>query len=110
MSRPISHQVICRALNIISDKRRWTQRAASRSPTPGCGNGSDDATRYCAFAAMACAANEFAASASEARELALRAEAAVIKANRWPLGTRISQFNDRHTHEAVIAALMQAVS
>ena len=70
----------------------------------------NDAARYCAFAAMICAANEFAASASEARELALCAEAAVVKANRWPLGTRISQFNDRHTHEAVIAALRCAVS
>ena len=59
---------------------------------------------------MACAANEFAASASETRELALFAEAAVVKANRWPLGTRISRFNDGHTHEAVISALRCAVS
>jgi hypothetical protein len=58
---------------------------------------------------MVCAANEFAASASEARELALRAEAAVVNANQWPPGTRISQFNDSNTHEAVIAALRRAV-
>jgi len=65
----------------------------------------NNVVQYCAFGALACAANECAASVSEARELALRAEAAVVNANRWPPGTRISQFNDSNTHEDVIAAL-----
>ncbi|WP_422653714.1 DUF6197 family protein [Hyphomicrobium sp.] len=98
MSRPISRQIISRALETLSDQRRWTMRAAvSRSQ--------NNVVQYCAFGALAYAANEYAASVSEARELALRAEAAVVNANRWPPGTRISQFNDSNTHEDVIAAL-----
>jgi hypothetical protein len=101
MSGPISQHIISHALETLSDEERWTKHVVCRSR--------EDAVQYCAFGAMVCAANEFAASASQARELALRAEAAVVNANQWPPGTRISQFNDSSSYEAVLAALKCAV-
>src|SRR5262249_49748784 len=59
MSRPLQHQIISRALELIRNEAHWTRvyvaRAANGKP---CACTDDSATRFCAIGALAKAASE----------------------------------------------------
>lgn len=112
LSANLQHQVLRRARDLLSDKRKWTRYGAARS-----GNGAvcppyaPDAVRFCAYGAIARAALEVTGNRQQARGLARSIEMHLLGGERasQPNG-RLCQVNDRKGYAAIIRLLDAATA
>jgi hypothetical protein len=108
MAKPLQHQVILRALEIISDESRWTVAAVARDQDGGlCPVTAPEAVRFCAVGALERAAFELLGDGVEPLLLA-DIEKAVLGAN----GARLSlaQINDHLGREAVVELFKKTIA
>jgi hypothetical protein len=107
VSPNLQHQVLRRARDLLSDKRRWTRYGAART-----GNGAvcppyaPDAVKFCAYGAIARAALEVTGNRQQARRLARSIEMLLIGGERAAQPhSRLCQVNDRQGYAAIIGLL-----
>jgi hypothetical protein len=107
MAKPLQHQIISRALDMISDNAKWTRvslaRAADGAP---CGCFDPIAVQFCAVGALYRAASELLGL--DALAHAIEAENIVLAANSRSDGLQI--VNDVEGREAVIAMFKIALA
>ena len=108
MARPIQHQIIARALEIISDEAHWTRVfVARRADGRPCACFDPCAVRFCAVGALIRAAGELVGVAGVERAYA--AEKCVLAAN----GRRhdsLPRVNDSEGHEVIVAMFKVALA
>ena len=107
MSKPLQHQIIARALEIISDELRWTRGAMARTAD---GSSCDCldllAERFCAIGALQRAAAELLGNKIFAH--VLEVEEFVLAANKSTLG--LPSINDVEGRDAIIAMFEVALA
>ena len=108
MAKPLQHQVIARALELIADEANWSQgawaRTASGKPCPW----TDPAAKsFCAFGALNRAAHELAARGGY--ELAVSAARQVVS-GRGGSHAHLPEINDLEGHAVVVAMFRRALS
>jgi hypothetical protein len=108
MAKPIQHQVIARALELIADEANWSQgawaRTVSGKPCPWV----DQAAKsFCALGALNRAAFELVAEGGY--ELAISAARQVVSA-RGGSHAHLPEINDSEGHAVVIAMFRRALS
>ena len=107
MAKPLQHQVIARALELIADEANWSQgawaRTASGKPCPWIHPG---AQSFCAFGALNRAAFELAAGGGY--ELAISAARQVVSA-RGGSHAHLPEINDSEGHAVVVAMFKRAL-
>jgi hypothetical protein len=111
MAKPLQHQIISRALDLIRDETNWTTiyvaRTASGSP---CSCMDERAVRFCAIGALARAAQELVGTDERIGvERAYQAEKFVLAANNRPYQT-LPAINDREGHAIIVALFKQALA
>jgi hypothetical protein len=108
MAKPLQHQIIAGALELIADEAHWTRGALARDKRGlVCCWESREAFRFCAVGALARAAADLLGSASDAGPLALAIARDVMIADGV---TRcVQQINDIEGHAAVVRALQKAL-
>lgn len=102
MSHRLQQQIISGAAQLIADRRNWTQHSARRLV--------GDTMRYCAFGALTKAAFDVVRDHEAAMRLVISAEAEIALANGWTGGSRLSRYNDTHSHAHVIRALRRTLA
>ena len=115
MAKPLQHQIIARALEIISDESKWTRGSMAR-PADGTACACLDplAVRFCALGALFRAAGELFgmgefALGQDGFAQAVEAEKFLLAANN--LGDDgIPRINDMYGREAVVAMLKVALA
>jgi hypothetical protein len=108
MAKPLQHQIIARAVELIADETHWTRGALARDQrgTPCCWD-SQKALKFCAMGALARAASDLLGSTTDAGSLAAATARQVLAANGV---TRcVQQINDIEGHAAVVRALQKAL-
>jgi hypothetical protein len=107
MAKPLQHQIIARALEIISDESKWTRGSLARlAHGTACACLNPRAVRFCAVGALSRAAGELASST--AFQHALEAEQFVLEANGEL--NALQSINDTEGREAVIAMFKIALA
>jgi hypothetical protein len=107
MTKPLQHQIIARALEIISDESKWTRGSTARlADGTACACVDPRAVRFCAVGALYQAAGELLAGNGFNR--ALEAEHLVLEANNELRG--LPSINDVEGREAVIAMFKVALA
>ena len=108
MVRPLQHQIIARALELIADEAHWTRGALARDKRGvNCGWDSQKALKFCGMGALARAATDLLGSTTDAGSLAAATARQVLAANGE---TRCLQLiNDFEGHAAVVRALQKAL-
>lgn len=108
MAKPLEHQVIARALELITDETNWSQgawaRTASGKPCPWI---HPAARRFCALGALNRAAFELLAVGGY--ELAMSAAKQVVSA-RGGSDAHLPEINDLEGHVVVVALFRRALS
>jgi hypothetical protein len=108
MSKPIQHQIVARALEIISDEAPWTlfwvARNADGRP---CSCFDPWATQFCAIGALNRAARELLGVAGV--EHAYAAEKFVLAANGRHHDS-LPRINDNEQHEVIVAMFKVALA
>jgi hypothetical protein len=100
MAKPLQHQIIARALEIISDESKWTRGSMARmADGTACACLDPLAVRFCAVGALYRAAGELLAGNGFDR--ALEAEHLVLEANTELHG--LPSINDVEGRETIIA-------
>ena len=108
MAYTIQHQVVTRALDLISDEANWTRGALARDKQGlGCSWDGPQAYRYCAVGALARAAAELFGP-REVGSTAMRVASYVLKANGLEEAC-LPNINDVHGHAVVIAMFKKAL-
>lgn len=109
MSPNLQHQILRKARDLLSDKRKWTRYCAART-----GNGAicppyaPDAVKFCAYGAIARAALEVTGNTQQARQFARSIETLLVGVERAPHPQkRLSHIND-HKGYAVVLGLFDA--
>jgi hypothetical protein len=106
MAKPLQHQIITRALEIISDEKKWTRGSMARmADGKACACLDPLAVRFCAVGALYRAAGELLSSNGFDR--ALEAEHLVLAASKELHG--LPSINDVDGREAVIAMFKVAL-
>ena len=101
MAKTLQHQIIVRALELISDDSRWTGGAMARDARRrSCSAYAPQAVRFCALGAIARAAFELLGLADDP-DLIDQIEAKVLAANSREQ-PNLACINDRDGREAVI--------
>src|ERR1700730_4309512 len=109
MAHTIQHQVVTRALALISDEANWTRGALARDKQGrGCSWDGPEASRYCAVGALARAVAELFGPSREVGCAAMRAACYVLKANGLE-GACLPNINDVHGHAVVVAIFKKAL-
>ena len=104
---PLQHQIIARALEIISEETKWTRGAMARTADGRpCASGHPRAVRFCAVGALHRAASELLAE--NAFHRASEAEHLVLAASHELHG--LPTINDMEGREAVIAMFKVALA
>jgi hypothetical protein len=108
MAKPLQHQVIARALELIADEANWSEgawaRTASGKPCPW----TDPAAKsFCALGALNRAAFELVAEGGY--ELAISAAKQVVSV-RGGSHAHLPEINDSEGHAVVIAMFRRALS
>jgi hypothetical protein len=107
MAKPLQHQIIARALEIILDESKWTRGAMARmADGAACAPLDPLAVRFCAVGALYRAAGELLSSNGFDR--ALEAEHLVLAASSELHG--LPSINDIEGREAVIAMFKVALA
>jgi len=107
MAKPVQHQIIARALELISDEARWTRGAMARTADGRpCGCLDPLAARFCAVGALHRAAAELIGA--HVFERVVEAEEFVLTANKSVFG--LPCVNDIEGREAVIAMFKVALA
>jgi hypothetical protein len=107
MAKPLQHQIIARALEIVSDESKWTRGAMARTADgKACASLDPLAVRFCAVGALYRAASELLSSSGFNR--ALEAEHLVLAASHELHG--LPTINDMEGREAVIAMFKVALA
>jgi hypothetical protein len=108
MARSIQHQIIARALEIISDEKRWTRlviaRTAEGEPCPCL---SASAERFCAVGALYRAAGDLLAG--EAFPIVFKTQKFVLAAND-AASDSLPRINDVQGHECILAMFKRALA
>jgi hypothetical protein len=107
MAKPLQHQIIAGAIELIADEKHWTRGALARDKRGVlCCWNSREAVKFCAVGALARAAADLLGSASDVGPLSLAIARDVMIANGV---TRcLQQINDIEGHAAVVRALQKA--
>jgi hypothetical protein len=107
LSPNLQHQILRRARDLLSDKRKWTRYGAART-----GNGAvcppyaPYAVKFCAYGAIARAALEATGNRHQAQRLARSIETLLVGGERAAQPhCRLCQVNDRQGYAAVIGLL-----
>ena len=109
MSKSLQHQVIFRALEIISDEGKWTEGALARDQhRHSCQAIAPEAVRFCAVGALERAAFELLGHSAEPLFLA-DIENIVLTANGCTKRT-LAQVNDQVGREAVVELFKKALA
>lgn len=110
MAQTIQHQIVTRALALISDEANWTRGALARDRSGlVCSWDSSEAYRYCANGALARAVADLFGPSCEAGSMALRAASYVLTANDR-VGACLPSINDVEGHAAVVAMFERALA
>lgn len=109
MAKSLQHQIIVRALELISDESRWTEGALARDyHRRSCQAIALEAVRFCAVGALERAAYELLGDIAEPLFLA-DIENTVLAANGYKSRT-LAQINDQQGREAVIELFKTALT
>ena len=108
MAKPLQHQIIVRALELIADEANWSRGAWARTASgKPCAWTDPCALRFCAMGALNRAAFELAADGWYA--LAISAEQNVMTASG--LSRRhLPPINDTEAHAVVVAMFKRALA
>ena len=107
MAKPLQHQIISRALEIISDESKWTRGAMARlADSKPCACLNPRAVRFCAVGALNRAADELLTQ--NGFHHAVEAEHEVLAANKELRG--LPSINDIQGRETVIAMFKVALA
>jgi len=108
MAKTLQHQIIARALALISDDSRWTGGAMARDARRHlCSVYASDAVRFCALGALARAAFELLGFSCDP-DLIDKIEAAVLAANGLEQ-LSLASINDRAGREIIVAMFQKVV-
>ena len=109
MAHTIQHQVVTRALAMISDEANWTRGALARDKHGrGCSWDGPEASRYCAVGALARASAELFGPSREVGSTAMRVASYVLKANGLEAAC-LPNINDVHGHAVIVAIFKNAL-
>ncbi len=108
MSTPLQHQIITRALEIISDEKHWTTLVVSSEAngTP-CPCQDPLAVRFCAIGALFRAASELLGDGGA--EQGFNAAKFVLAANNRPHDP-LPRINDHEGHAVIVAMFKHALA
>jgi hypothetical protein len=107
MAKPLQHQIITRALDIVSDEARWTCGAIARTADgTACLPLDTGAVRFCAAGALHRASGGLLSS--NGYELAIEAEHLVRAASNEVHG--LPSINDAEGREAIVAMFKRALA
>ena len=108
MAKPLQHQIVARALEIISDEEHWTRGCVARTADgKQCACFDPRAARFCAIGALNRAARELLGVAGV--EPAYAAEAFVLAANGRHHDS-LPCINDNCGHEVIVAMFKVALA
>ena len=108
MAKPIQHQIVARALEIISDEAHWTLTwVARRADGSPCSCFDPWAARFCAIGALNRAARELVGVAGV--DHAYKAEKFVLAANGRHYDS-LPRINDNCGHEVIVAMFKVALA
>jgi hypothetical protein len=108
MARPLQHQIVARALEIISNEEHWTRVwVARRADGRPCSCFDPWAARFCAIGALNRAAREIVGVAGV--EHAYVAERFVLDANGRHHDS-LPRINDNDGHEVIVAMFKVALA
>jgi hypothetical protein len=107
MAKTLQHQIIARALELISDESKWTRGAMARNAYRwSCPVEALEAVRFCAVGAIRRAAFELLGEADTG--LVDQIEATVLSAN-GQARTNLASINDREGRERIVAMFEKAL-
>jgi hypothetical protein len=115
MSKPLQHQIIARALEIVSDPTKWTRGSMARTADgKACASLDPLAVRFCAVGALFRAAGELLG----ANEFALGRDgfAQAVEAEKFLLAANnlsddgVPRINDVEGREAIVAMFRVALA
>jgi hypothetical protein len=107
MAKPLQHQIIARALEIVSDEAHWTRVSLARTAEGrSCACFDPLAARFCAVGALLRAAGEWLGGDGFAR--ALEAEKFVLAANNRS-DECMQRINDIEGREVIVAMFKVAL-
>jgi hypothetical protein len=107
MAKPLQHQIVARAIEIISDESKWTRCSMARmADGKVCASLDPAAASFCAVGALYRAAAVL--FGPDGFNRALEAEEFVLTANKSNVGLQI--INDTEGREAVIAMFKVALA
>jgi hypothetical protein len=108
MAKPLQHQIVARALELISDEAQWTRGfVARRADGRLCACFDPRAARFCAVGALNRAARELVGVVLV--EHAYVAEGFVLAANGRHHDS-LSRINDNDGHEVIVAMFKVALA
>ena len=108
MSKPLHHQIVARALEIISDEEHWTRASVARTADgTQCACFDPRAARFCAIGALNRAARELVGAVEV--EHGYVAERFVLAANGRHHDS-LSRINDTDGHEVIVAMFEVALA
>ena len=108
MSKPIQHQIVARAFEIIEKEERWTRLAVARRANDRmCDVADPRAVRFCAIGALRRAAQELLGG--DSLEECFSAAQFVLKANGRPDDT-LPRINDHEGHAVIMAMFQRALA
>jgi hypothetical protein len=109
MAHTIQHQIITRALELISEETNWTRGALARNRSGlACSWDDAEAYRYCAIGALARAVADLFGPSREVGSTAIRAASHVLMANGL-VGASLPSINDVRGHAAVVGMFKKAL-
>jgi len=103
MAKPLHHQIVARAREIISDRNRWVQGQLSVSDDGGCADPFDArARRFCAVAALRRAAHEVAPGQISLADQLQAALEQMVHLRHPQLSDCLENLNDDGDHATVL--------
>ena len=111
MIQNLQHQILRKARDLLSDKRKWTRYGAARTGSGTiCPPYAPDAVKFCAYGAIARAALEVTGNRQQARLFAKSIEMLLVGVERAPHPQkRLSHINDHKGYSAVLGLFDAAV-
>ena len=107
MAKPLQHQIIARALEIISDEAHWTRVVIARTANgSACCSRDPSAVRFCAIGALYRAASELL---GDGFEYVFKTAKFVLAANNRG-NDSLPRINDVEGREAVVAMFNVALA
>ena len=109
MAKLLQHQIIERALEIVSDETRWTRGAMARNKLGhSCSAWDHEAIRFCAIGAIYRAAFDLLGESLDATIIEIT-ETCVIAANGLEYSS-LPSVNDHEGRDAVMALFQRALA